>query len=328
MLIIIILNQHIAFATGTPAGTTISNSATVNFDIAGSAQSPVTSSSATFQVDELIQPVLTWQDAAPVSVNTPGSNDALTFLLTNAGNGPESFSLARTNGPLPLPSGNYTPLNGTVGSIYLENGLQPGFQATGPNADTPYVSGTNDPGLAASAGQIVYVISDTPANIPVNSQGSVLLSADALTAGAAGAAPGTTLPGLGQGGVSAIVGSTSGLARVTGSYITSGLGVSITKTVASIQDPGGTSTLMPNAVVTYQILVSLSGSGTAANLVITDPLPAETSYVPNSITVDGIAKTDAADADNAQFSANTLTVSLGNVAAPANIVINFRATIN
>jgi hypothetical protein len=45
--------------------------------------------------------------------------------------------------------------------------------------------------------------------------------------------------------------------------------------------------------------------------------------------VDGVAKTDAADADNAQFitATQTVSVSLGNVAAPANIVITLRATI-
>jgi uncharacterized repeat protein (TIGR01451 family) len=324
---LLLIAAQSSWAVGTPAGTTISNVATASYNIAGAIQSPVTSAPTAFKVDELIYPVLTWQDATPVAVNTPGSNDALTFLLTNSGNGQEAFNLTRTNGPAPLPAGNYTPLNGSIGSFYLENGLQSGFQTTGPNADSVYVPGVNDPNLAPNAGQIIYVISDTP-NVPINARGDVLLSAASLTAGAAGAAPGTSLAGLGQGGSFAVVGTTRAQASATGSYITSGLGLMVNKTVASVLDPKGTAVPMPGAVLTYQIVVALPGVGTATNLVITDPLPANTTYVPGSIVVDGIAKTDAADADNAQFAANTVSVSLGNVAAPANVVITFRATIN
>lgn len=315
------------WTAGTPAGTVISNAATVTYSIGGSPVAPITSAPATLRVDELIQPVLTWQDAAPVPVSTPATDNALTFLLTNSGNGPEVYGLARTNGPLPLPAGNFTPLDGTSGAIFLENGLLAGFQASGPNVDTIYVPGVNDPSLAPDAGQIVYVVSDTP-TVAANTQGEVLLAAASLTAGAAGAAPGTSLAGLGESGVFAVVGATSAQASATGSYITSGLSVTVSKIVTSVADPNGTAVLMPGAVMTYQIAVAVIGAGMADNLVITDPLPAEISYVPGSISVDGIARTDAGDADNAQFAANTVSVSLGNVAAPANIVITFRATIN
>ena len=322
-----LLAPQSSWAAGTPAGTVISNVATVNYSLGSGVQPPLTSVPATFQVDELIQPVLTWQDAAPVTVNTPGTNDVLTFLLTNTGNGQENYSLARTNGPLPLPAGNYTPLNGTIGSIFLENGLQTGFQATGPNADATYVPGANDPSLAPDAGQIIYVISDTPIVAP-NSQGEVLLATTSLTAGAAGAAPGTGFAGLGQGGGFAVVGTSSAQVNAKGSYLTNGAGLAVNKTIAGVVDPNSTAVLMPGAVITYQIAVVLTGTGAADNLVISDPLPAEITYSPNSITVNGVVKTDAADADNAQFAANTVSVSLGNVAAPASIVITFRATIN
>ncbi len=324
---LLLIAPQFGWAVGTPAGTTISNTAKVSYTIGGAAQPPITSTPALVKVDELIQPILTWQDAAAVAVSTPGINDVLQFLLTNGGNGQEAFGMTRTNGPLPLPTGNYTPLNGSIGTLYLENGLQPGFQATGPNADTAYAPGVNDPNLAAGAGQIIYVISDTP-NVAINIHGDVLLSAASLTPGAAGAAPGTSLAGLGQGGGFAVVGATRAKASATGSYITSGLGLVVNKTVASVLDPKGTAVPMPGAVVTYQIAVMLHGVGGATNLVITDPLPANTTYVPGSIIVSGVAKTDATDSDNAQFAANTVSVSLGNVASPANIVITFRATIN
>jgi uncharacterized repeat protein (TIGR01451 family) len=322
-----LISPQIGWAAGTPAGTVISNVATVSYSIGGSVNPPIASTPVTFLIDELILPVLTWQDAAAVSVNSPGINDALTFLLTNGGNGPEVYGLARTNGPLPLPAGNYTPKDGSSGSIYFENGLLAGFQAVGPNADTAYVPGVNDPTLAPDAGQIIYVISDTP-NVANNLHGDVRLTATSLTAGAAGAAPGTSLAGSGQGGVYAVVGTSSAQASATGSYVTNGLGLVVNKSVTGVLDPRGTAVVMPGAVMTYQIEVVLSGAGTASNLMISDPLPADITYVPGSIVVSGTPRTDAADADNAQFAANTVSVSLGNVAAPANVVITFRATIN
>lgn len=328
-VLLFLLIPQLGWAAGTPAGTVISNTATAIYDIGGLIQPPVTSPPALVQVDELIQPTLTWQDGAPVGVNTPGTNDALTFLLTNSGNGQEAFGLTRTNGPTPLPPGNYTPINGSIGSIYLESGLLAGFQATGPNADTAYAPGMNDPDLAPDAGQTVYVISDTP-NVPSNTYGEVLLDAASLTTGAAGALPGTSFAGLGQGGGYAVVGGTRAQADATGSYITSGLGFALNKTIANVLDPDGSAEIMPGAVLTYQIMVTLSGTGTATNLVIDDPLPTSTSYVPGSMIVGGVAQTDAADADQGQFivATSTVSVSLGNVAAPASIVITFRATIN
>lgn len=316
------------WAVGTSAGTLISNSATLTYVIGAGPPSTMDSNTVSFQVDEIIQSVLTWQDGTPVAVNTPGSNDVLTFLLTNSGNGPEAFGLTRTNDPAPL-AGNYTPLDGSIGSIYLESGLLAGFQATGPNADTVYVSGTNDPILAPDTSLTIYVISSTP-SVPINAGGNVLLTAASLTAGAAGAPPGTSLAGLGEGGGFAVVGSSSAQASETGSYIASGVGFVMNKTVLSVLDAQGTAVVMPGAVLTYQIVATLSGAGTATNLVIADPLPANITYVPGSIVVNGIAKTDAADADNAQFigATQTVSVSLGNVASPANIVITFRATIN
>lgn len=328
-VLLFLLVPQSGWAIGTPAGTVISNTVTVSYSLGGAARAPITSAPATLRVDEIIQPTLIWQDAAPVAVNTPDTNGVLTFLLVNSGNGQEAFDFTRTNGPAPLPAGNYTPSDGSIGSIYLENGLQAGFQASGQNADSVYIPGTNDPNLAPDAGQTIYVVSDTP-SVASNAQGDVLLAAASLTAGAAGAAPGTGLARLGQGGGFAVVGSSRAQASATGSYIASGLGLTVNKSVSGVLDPSGTAVLMPGAIMTYRIAVSLSGAGTATGVVITDPLPASITYVPGSIVVDGAAQTDAADADRTQFIDATQTVSvlLGDIAAPASFIITFRATIN
>jgi uncharacterized repeat protein (TIGR01451 family) len=327
-LCLLLILPQMSWAVGTLAGTMVSNVASVNYTVGAGAAFSVKSNTVLLQVDEVIAPVLTWQDALPVAVTTPGSNGVLTYLLTNVGNGSESFGLTRVNGPTPLPDGNYTPLNGSLGAIYLESGATPGFQATGPNADLLYLPGSNDPQLAADASVILYVISNTP-SVGSNVHGDVLLRAASMTTGAAGALPGTALPGLGQGGGFAVVGSSRAQSSATGTYITSGLGFAMNKTVLKVTDPQGGGVAMPGSILTYQIVATLAGTGTATGLVITDPMPVNTTYVPGSMAVNGLAQTDAADADLAQWvgSTQTVTLALGNVAAPATFVIVFRATI-
>lgn len=311
-------------AAGTPAGTLITNTATLSYSIGGIAETPIVSAPASVRVDEIINLTLVWQDGGPVSVSTPDSNDTLTFLLTNTGNGNERFAFTRNNA---LGGDNYDPLTGSAGAIFIENGLASGLQTSGANADTLYAAGVNEPDLLADASRIVYVVSDTPTGLAAGNTGLAALTASSMTPGAAGAVPGTGLAGLGTGGVDAVVGTTQAQASRTGSYLVSTVALSILKTVVSVLDPRGGSNAESGSVLTYRLTITLSGSGSVNNLIITDPLPAETTYVAGSMLVNSASRTDAVDADNAQFSTNTVTVNFGNTVAPVVHVIDFRATI-
>jgi len=323
--LLLVLHDPPAQAAGTPAGTSISNQVTLGY-IEGGVPTSTSSNIATFTVAEIIDVSLLTQDTAPVTANSPDTSRVLTMLVTNIGNGSENFSLIRNNS---LTGDQFDPVNAAIGGIFLENGILPGFQ---PNADTLYVPGSNDPVLAADASLVVYVVSDIPGSLAQGSTGLSSLSVASLTAGAAGAAPGTTLTGLGTGGVDALVGANRATATTTGSYQIGGLAVSVSKSIRLIQDPqggsGGAAIIMPGTVLTYSVTLSVSGNGTANNLTFNDPLPAETSLVPNSITVNGAPRTDAIDADNANFTANTVNVIFGNTAAPITHVIEFRVTVN
>jgi uncharacterized repeat protein (TIGR01451 family) len=313
-----------ARAAGTPAGTVVQNTATLTFSIGAGPQQTASTAPATFTVAELINVMLVWQDAANVPVGSPDSNRALTFLLTNTGNAAETYSLARNNS---VAGDNFDPLSGSAGAIYLENGLQPGLQLSGPNADVAHVAGTNDPTLAADASRIVYVVSNTPPSLATGNVGRVELSAASNTAGAAGAVPGTALAGLGQGGTDAVVGASRAQGRSTGGYVVSGVAVSVVKSVVSVADPVGGTTVRSGSVVTYRIVVTVGGSGTAQSLALDDPLPANTAFISNSITVNGAAVSDAVDADNAEFAAGVVKVRFGDTAAPAAHTIEFRVTV-
>ncbi len=306
-----------AHAAPTPAGMVITNTATLDYSLEDGALATLSSNTAAFTVDELIGATLAWQDASPVAVNSPDSGDALTFLLTNTGNGTETFALGRDNAP--AVSDDFDPVSSAI-PIFVEANGTPGLQ-TGAGGDAPYAGSVS---LNAGASRIVYLLSDTPGGLADGDTGQVALTAASATPGAAGATPGTILPGAGDGGAAAVVGSTRGQAAANGTYIVSGLAVDIAK-IASVVGGGEAAS---GKTLVYTITVSVTGTGTAVNLVINDPLPAELSYVAGSIAVDSVSRTDAADADNARFSANTVTVDFGDTAAPATHVITFSATIN
>lgn len=311
-------------AAGTPAGTIISNIATLEYSVDGTPFTPENSNVATLRVDELIALTLTWQDGSPVTVDTPDANTPLTFALTNTGNGSETFTLSRN---LALSGDQYDPLASST-PLYVESNGTPGLQ-TGVGGDTVYTGSVTLPanaGITSTA--LLYVVSDTPAGLAQGDLGDVQLTSASATPGASGAAQGTVLASAGDGGSDAVVGVPLAQAAATGGYRVNGLAVAVAKTLLNPTNPAA---LTPGATLTYQLTLTLTGTGTATNLVLSDPLPAEITYLSGSARLTGTPScnpcTDATDADPVSFSAGTLSATLGNIVAPATFVLTFDAQL-
>jgi uncharacterized repeat protein (TIGR01451 family) len=316
-----------AWALGTPAGTTIANTAQISYTLGSDPSVHNASASHQFSVLEVIDAVAVWQDSANVAVNSPHNGATLTFLLTNTGNGPERFALASDAA---VAGDQFDP---APRQFWLETNGTPGLQTTGAVADTLYQPGANDPELAADGSQSFYLLSDIPSGQNDGSLGQVRALVRAATPGAAGAPAGTLLPGAGQGGLNAVVGHTQAGSEVLGAYIVAATTVQLVKTIQRVADPGGGDQPYPGARVTYRLTLSVSGSGTAEGLTVSDPIPAATTYALGSLLLDGAAQTDPRD-DPVDFSdfnvtrANTVTVTFGDVAAPAVHTIEFTTIIN
>jgi uncharacterized repeat protein (TIGR01451 family) len=89
---------------------------------------------------------------------------------------------------------------------------------------------------------------------------------------------------------------------------------------------------VPDAVITYSLAVTVAGSGTALNVIITDLLPVDTTYEPGTLALNGVSLTDEADIDIGDVGATTpgvVTVDLGDlpVGSPAQTV-TFDVRIN
>ena len=327
------------FALGTDAGVSIENTASAAFSVNGVVQTPISSNTVATIVDELIDVVVVDDVGGTLLVASGAADTVRQFSVTNNGNGDEVFRLIVDDA---IAEGGFDP---QVSALYIESNGLAGLQV---GSDTPYISGVSDPLLAEDDTLVLYVVADIPGGLSQGDFGdvSVRAVADTIISATSGIddpdnpawpVPGTSYIGLGDGGGTAVVGTSHDpsnlLMRTTGRYEVSDAVVNISKTAISVVDPFGGSTIVPGTVITYQLTVSVSGTGTAQSLVITDPIPAELEYQLGTLLVDGAAEDDdfePAGTDVAGFDAGTTTIQVdrGDVTGgSAPVVITFEAAI-
>jgi uncharacterized repeat protein (TIGR01451 family) len=305
-------------AVGTAAGTNIQNAATVDYSIGGTPASTI-SNTTSLLVAETVNVAVALQSPT-MAVAAGATNQALLFLVTNSGNGPETFALT---GDSVLVGDDFDPVPATP-FIYFDTDGSGDLSL----ADTPYVAGGNDPLLAADGSITVILVNDIPAAVPDGDLGRSELRATAATGTGA---PGTLLAGQGLGGVDAVIGTSGGQAAVFGVYLVGDIQISAVKSQA-VSDQFGGARPIPGATITYQIVVTASGTGIALGAAFNDAIPADTTYVAGSASLNGTGLTDPADADAGTFvtsPAPAVAVALGDLTAasgPQTIV--FSVTID
>lgn len=305
-------------AAGTPAGTSIQSAAQISYSFGGAAQTAA-SNTVIVTVVEILDAVVTVAGSAAVA---PGdTQQELVFTITNTGNGTEAFHLAALSAG--ITGDQFDPVLAT-NPIYFDtdnsNDLSP--------ADTVYVPGSNDPVLAADASVRVILVNDIPASAGDGQRGRSQLTATARTGSGA---PGTVFAGQGDGGLDAMAGASGGSAAQLGEYIVAGLQLAAVKSQAVV-DPFGGARAVPGARINYQVVVTATGSGTAAGAVFSDAIPANTTYVAGTLRLNSQPLSDDADGDAGEFVATAapqVRIQLGDLtAASAPQTIEFAVTIN
>lgn len=266
------------------------------------------------RVDELLDVTVTSLDSGPIG-GAPGEA-VLTFEITNQGNGPEAFELTAN----PSVAGN--DFDTTVTSIAVDSN---GNGTYDPGVDAILTGPETTPVLASDEALTVFVIVEVPVDAADGEATEVELSADAVTGTGA---PGTVFSGQGVDGGDAIVGSTGATASANGSIVVGITTVDLTKSV-TLADPFGGTSAVPGSVATFTINANVAGSGSVDDLVVTDAIPTGTTYVANSLTLDGVGLTDASGDDAGEGSdANGISVDLGTVAGGTVHAITFDVTID
>ena len=300
-----------AHAAGIAAGTLIENTASASYNTGGPTQS-IDSNTVSFQVAELIDVAVASQDSSALPVT---SSTVLTFSVTNTGNGTEAFVLTAD----PTVAGN--DFDAIVDGLAIDTNNNGIYDA---GVDTLLANGGSSAALAPDEALTVFVLLTAPGGMTDGQTSQVRLLAEAETGTGT---PGTVFAGAGESGVDAVVGSTGADDDDLGALIASLATVSLVKS-ASIADPFGGTQPVPGAVVTFTLEATVVGSGSINDLLITDTIPASTTYSAGTLALDAASLTDATDADAGEASASGIAVNLGTVAAGTTHSVTFQVEID
>ncbi len=308
----------------TPAGTTITNTATINWtDPSSNAYTQNASVSVT------VNPVYF------VTVNSPvdqsgNSNTTVyyAYTVTNTGNDTNTFALSAASGA----GGNtWTP------ALYADDGAGGGVANDGIHqaGETNVIASTG--ALAADATFKFFVAVPIPLNTANGQQDDTVLTVT-----------GSQDPGAGDDASDTV--TTTALAST----------LTVTKEVRNVSTGGSfgsSANANPGHILEYRLTVSNTGPVQAMSLVLTDPLNANLTYTANSIwigssnagsaapnvqktdntTGDAACVVDACGAANYNGGTKTITVYLGNTATESAggtmnngsaAYVFYRATVN
>jgi uncharacterized repeat protein (TIGR01451 family) len=323
------ITERSALAAGTPAGVTISSPATATYDAGGIPQPPITATTS-FVVDRKINLIMTTMNGVYVGVNPGSAAQVLTFTVTNVGNATQDYSLAAVNAADPFGGAdNFDAMNVQV---FVETNGTAGYQA---GADTAAIIDE----FASDATATVYIVADIPAGQAADDIAAYALLAATHDAGGAGlgALTAATAGANSLLGVETVFADASGSAdgvrdgahSAASAYRVAGAAVTLLKS-AVVTSLGGQP--VTGATIRYTIAVTMTGSGTAVGVVISDPVPANTTYTGGTLRLNAGLLTDAADADAGDVNgttAGTVTMRLGDLTSASPVqTITFEVTIN
>lgn len=318
-----------AFAEGTDVGTTITNTATVDFRVGGVDQTEVIASDS-FAVDRKVNFLVT-RVLDPATTVVPGESDAvITFDVTNLSN--DTIDLALTAAQLSGDDFNTDNVRIYIGAA---NAVYNGSQTQSSLIDN----------LAEDATVRVFIVSDIPIDRANEEIANLTLSATAYAGGTAGqGALLTNTSGANTSAVETVLADAAdaeggsagdGVYTAGGTYSVSAATLTVTKSSRVLNDPVNGSTnpkAIPGATIEYCIAVSnAANSATATNVAVTDVLAGDLTFVAGSIRVDGTLDGSGqctGGTAGGSISGQTITAPLSDVAASQTRTAAFRATIN
>lgn len=313
-------------AVGTPSGTVINNTATVTYN-SGLSTGLTATVSATLTVDNKVNVVVTKNGDA--NVMSGAVNQALIFIVTNTGNTTQRYALSVINGATGIPMSNVR--------IFKDNGMANTWDST----DTLYLNAGTFGDIPADGSLKALIVADTPAVAVNGATDDYTLVAATVDAGTLNISSQTAGPNTA--GVDVVFadsagngdGARDGKHSATGRYTVVGLKVNLVKSVLVYSDPvNGTTNPKPvsGAILRYTVTATVTGGGTVLGVVVTDPVPANSTYQAGTLKLNGVSLSDAVDADKGDIggtTAGTVTVNLGDLTSATPVqTITFDVKIN
>ena len=330
-----------AYAAGTVAGTTINNTATVDFQVGGVAQTQQTASDS-FVVDRKINLLVEEVGNVTTEVVPGQSNAVTTFQLTNTSNEVLDFALAATQITTGTAKhGGTDSFNANNVRIYRDN---PTTGTVGSyDAGDALVTFIDE--LASDTPIRLFVVADIPAGLATGAVAGVQLRATAReggTAGTQGVAISQTT-GANTAGKDTVFADGIGVNDANrdashsdaDDYTVRTATLSVIKSSRVISDPfNGTTNpkLIPGATVEYCIQVAnAAGGADATSVAINDSVPTQLTYVASSIRLNGTVTSGTCNADGVTgggYASPVVSGTIATIAAGATRTLVFRATVN
>jgi hypothetical protein len=291
----VMIMPQVALAAGTASDTDITNQATVSFDVGGSGQTPVSSNTTTFKVDNKIDLTVAEVSSGYTDVNPNITNQVLTFTVQNDGNTTQDFALsAAANATDPF--GGTDNFDASNLLVFVESGANAGYLAGEDTAtDIDELASYVNPGDEVT----VYIVADIPVGQSSGDIAAYTLTATARAGGGGGSlgAALTETAGADTPGAVDIVfadgaGDTDAPRDAsysdTDAYRVLSAQLTVNKASTVIRDPFNLNTNpkhIPGAYIQYVVTISnAAGAGASATLTtITDTLDNNTAIDPDLI---------------------------------------------
>ncbi|MDH3615915.1 MAG: isopeptide-forming domain-containing fimbrial protein [Gammaproteobacteria bacterium] len=339
MMAALLLGQQ-AMAVGTEAGTTINNTANVDYEVAGVPQDDIDSNTVSFVVDRRIDFDLAPLGGALVDI-APGQTDSFfDFLLTNTSNSSLDFNLVLQQ----MTSGSVRGEadTGTMASVdYAVSAFSVNDPGGTPDPDPVRNGPQYVDELAADDSIRIRVFGDAATTMLNNQVAGVQLDATAAFADGVGGSEGAALTEaadtvLGVENVFAEDGATSdGVQIAYDGWKVLAAELTIDKSYVILDDGFGGTYPIPGAVVEYTITVTNASTTAAADsVVITDTLDTGLAFLADEfgggsdMTLNGAGCTEESDADGCLRSGQDLTFNAAAIAQNGGtLVVVYRVTI-
>lgn len=302
-----------ALAAGTASSTTITNNATLNYEVGGAPQTAILDSTPpSFVVDNKVDLTVAETDGTYTDVNPNTTNQVLTFTVSNTGNTTQDFALAAVAGT--DPHGSEDNFDASTVKVFVEDGTTLGYDG---NDTAKYIDE-----LAAGKTITVYVVANIPAIQLSDDIAAYTLTATALEGGTSGSEGNVLVETIGADTPDTVdivfadgAGDTDGSRDASFSrsdaYRVLSAQLTVNKTSTVIRDPfnlDANPKHIPGAYVQYVITVSnaATASASATLTTITDTLDASTSIDPDLIVA---ATGNAENASGKGFRVNLMGTS-------------------
>ncbi|MEM6475833.1 MAG: hypothetical protein AAF687_06670 [Pseudomonadota bacterium] len=309
---LIVMSSAPAMAEGIRAGTDITNTVTVTYEVGDVVQTPETDTDV-FAVDRRVNVTVSAVDS-PKTVNPGEENAYLTFDVTNLSNDVIDLDLDAV-----LTSGTQADINGNSATftIYEDTNNDGVFDINDDNVITFLDE------VEADAVERVFVVSDIELTASNLDEFDVTLTADAHEADTGADGDGNDDNTLGAeltessgdstdqdvvdtvlaDGAGATDNANEGDFSAEGTFVVSAAEVEVTKSSSVVSDPVNLTNnpkAIPGAVIKYCIaVVNPTGGALATDISVVDSLPDDVVFVPGSIRLDATVSVTSGTPDSA-----------------------------